>query len=130
MDELERFLDDVSTEAVLPAGVSPFNAASAVACTLMLRMSLQEGEALVAALPAELRPLFVSCARHKEPIADPLDREEFFARVAEHIEVRAVDAAAITRAVFAALRTRLEAGQVGHVAAQLPGELESVWTAR
>jgi uncharacterized protein (DUF2267 family) len=83
----------------------------------------------VASLPEGLRARVDVCASHRAKRGEVFDRDEFLRRVATHLNVTVLQAEAIARVVFAAVRRWLPGKEVDDVASQLPRELEELWAA-
>lgn len=108
----------------------PAEVAHAVFCTLSERLSGGLVRQLEAQLTPDLRRMLSACAR-KSP-RDPdksFDKDDFYAAVAEHLEVDPGDIRRILFAVFAALHSQITAAEADKVAAELPDDLSSTWVA-
>lgn len=116
--------------AALPSEVDPAEAATAVMCVLVERLTAGEAHELFESMPPSMRALFRSCEAHRErkPV-HKFDRAELIMRVARHLGVTPAHGEAITTAVLAAIRKELPSKVVEHVASQLPRDLKNLWLA-
>src|SRR5690348_1843668 len=94
------------------------DAASAVVCTLALRIG--------ASLPEALDGVVTRCPLHERADAARFDKDEFVRRVAEHTGCSIDAAERMTRGVFLALRSRLLDDDVHMVGAHLPRGLKQM----
>lgn len=124
----ERFFREIRDSGVLPEDMSASDAASAVLCTLAMRLSGGEAVDLVESLPPRLQALLVRCPRHRRENAEPFDRETFLHHVARHLDVGFAASVDISRAVFAALRRVLPDEEIFDIESQLPRDLVELWT--
>jgi uncharacterized protein (DUF2267 family) len=104
-------------------------AAVSVLCTLEQRILADEVRQLEAQLPVKLRELLLRCPRHEGAPPARFGREEFLRRVAADLGWDALEVEPIARAVFAAVRAQISAGEVEDVAGQLPRDLVDLWVA-
>ncbi len=112
---------------VEPEGFSAMEAIDAVMCVFMARLSEGEAEDVVLGLPEPLRPLLRPCALHGER-PEPMRREGFLQRVAEHLGTQDTAIAAdVAQVVFAAIKMELKPKEIDDVASQLPGDLVDLW---
>ncbi len=114
---------------VEPEGFSALEAIDAVMCVFLARLSEGEAKDVVAGLPDPLRGLLRPCALHGER-PEPLRREGFLQRVAEHLGTQDTAVAAdVSQVVFAAIKTELKQKEINDVASQLPRDLVDLWNA-
>lgn len=123
-----RLRRNVALSARLPAALTVEAAVAAVMCVLIERLTAGEAHELLEGIPAPLRPMFQMCVLHRsgKPVLT-LDRAEFIARVADHLDVTPAHAEVVTSAVFDAVRAELPPELVANVAAQLPHGLKELW---
>jgi uncharacterized protein (DUF2267 family) len=120
-------LHAIAKRANLPREIGAPDALSAVMCTLSRRVSGGEARNVYLGLPESLRPLVAQCILHRDERASVFDRDEFIARLSDHLATDAATAEAIARAVFAAVRSAIPDSEVRHVADQLPDDFRELW---
>jgi uncharacterized protein (DUF2267 family) len=121
------FLQMIETQEQYPSQVSPADAAAAVLCVLTERLSVQEARKIFKFMPKSLLMMFAPCALHEERQA-PFDRDEFFRRLCDHLQIDAEQADGTVLAVFAALQSQLPDREIQAIANQLPSDLEVLWS--
>lgn len=123
-----RLRRHVAESARLPAPLTVESAVAAVMCVLIERLTAGEAHELVEGIPEPLRPMFRTCVMHRggQPVLT-VDRAEFLARVADHLDVTPAHAEVVTSAVFAAVRAEMPPELAANVAAQLPRGLKELW---
>jgi uncharacterized protein (DUF2267 family) len=96
---------------------------------LRARLTRDEAEQVAAQLPRPLKEVWNLGDRPgRRPVK--LRRDEFLPRVKHEAGLSSGEAARrLTEAVFAALKTQLSPGEADDVLAQLPRDLNTVWTA-
>ena len=102
-------------------------ATAAVLHALRDRLTVDEANQVVAQLPAELKTVW---SRGEAPGREPLQMhvDEFLERVMAEVGLPSTrEAQWMTLAVFAALRQQISPGEAGHVLAQLPTDLKTLW---
>jgi uncharacterized protein (DUF2267 family) len=101
---------------------------AAVFHALRDRLTPQEADHVLAQLPRPLKDVWSEGDRLERRPAR-MNRAAFYARVREEADLATDrDARWMTRGVFAALREQLTPGESEDVAAQLPRQLEDVWS--
>lgn len=98
--------------------------------TLRDRLTPEEAVHLSAQLPLLVRGIYFEDWRPADTPEKTRDRDAFLARLESRLnddEPQEPEAAA--RAVFAILKRNCEPGELGHVAGQLPGEIEALYRA-
>lgn len=129
VEAAQRFFRRLGEPGILPADLSPVDAASAALCAMSLRLRGSTAEQLIQSLPSSLRALFTLCVRHRREPPVSMDLGEFLAILAEHLQTTEAEARRIALAVFAAIADELPAAVVREVAAQLPDDLRALWPA-
>lgn len=127
VEAAQRFFTRLGERGLLPADLSPVDAASAALCALSLRLRGSKAQELIQSLPTSLRALFTLCVRHRREPPVSMDLPEFLALIAGHLEVTEAEARQIALAVFAAIADELPASTVREVAGQLPPDLRTLW---
>lgn len=128
VEAAERFFSRLQQSGNLPPELSPVAAATAVLCTLSLRLAGSVArDHLIQALPTSLRTLFTRCVGYRRDDPVSMDLPGFLGRVAEHLDVSESDARRIALTVFASIQDELRAAQVVEVAGQLPNDLRTLW---
>jgi uncharacterized protein (DUF2267 family) len=122
----QRFFARLEGSGTVPARVSPADAASSVLCALSLRLSAEDAQRLVQAMPTSLRALVTPCVRHREEPAQPFGVDEFLARVAEHLETTSPDARRLAVVVLGAMRDELPRPEAEAFARRLPREFQEL----
>ena len=133
----EEFLRQVQELAQLPTLELAEEGTRVVFELLSLRLSGGESEDLLAGLPDGVKELwdentrYHSALRHsREGQLDYKTIDELYALVETRFQGELpVGADVLTAAVLRTLKSQLEAGEVGDVAAQLPRDLAHVWNA-
>lgn len=123
----QKFFRDIEQSATLPEGVDAERAASAVLCTLMMRVTGGEAREFVESMPPPLSRRLRRCIDHRDEQPRKFDRAEFLSFVADHLGVEIDQAERISRAVFAAVREDLPQREVDDVETQLPRDLAELW---
>ena len=123
----ERFFRRIQDSGVLPDGMSPDEAASAVLCALSRHLTREQQAELLSSLPGELLGRLAACAMHGEREAHAFGRETFLALIAAHMGGREQRAELVARAVFGALRHELDSDARHHAESQLPSDLRDLW---
>lgn len=126
--DAERFLAAIDAEGVLPAHVTPVEAAVVVTGALFDRLSAGQAHDVVQSMPDVVRSLFehTYSDREGQPVSR-IGRAELVDRVAGKLGVAPVSAEVIVAAVFHALAALLPHEQIAHVARQLPHDLQTLW---
>lgn len=119
--------EDVELSGTLPDGVTAQEAVAAVLCTVSRRIARGESEQLRSELPPDLIAVLEPCMGHRAEAPEVFGRDEFFHRVAQHLDTSVGQAAAIVRHVFAALQANYPSREVDDVESQLPADLKALW---
>lgn len=123
-------LGQIERSGALPAIITGAQAFSAVMCTLEQSLSDAGAQRVARILPGSIGPLIDRCAVHREgPPARTRTADDFTLRIAEHLNADAAQAAAITRAVFAAVRRLMSEREAEELARDLPEQLRDLWRA-
>ncbi|MCI0572477.1 MAG: DUF2267 domain-containing protein [Myxococcaceae bacterium] len=110
------------------AGEEPVEAAEAVFCTLSQHLSGGVVSLIHDALTEDVRDILKGCGHPAgKDDARAFDKDEFYAAVAEHLNVEPADVRRILSAVFAGLHSQITESIADKVAAQLPADLRSTW---
>jgi uncharacterized protein (DUF2267 family) len=126
-DDQDRLLAEIDSHARLPAHVSPATAAIVTMRTLAERLTAGQAYDLVRALPAPIRPLFEACMKRVGRPVVKRHSAEVLDEIARHLDVTPAHAELICDGVFRAVRARLPAAIIDHVAMQLPKNLSDLW---
>jgi uncharacterized protein (DUF2267 family) len=102
-------------------------AAVSVMCALEQRLFGGESEQLEAQLPVRLRELLRRCEAHQGRTPQPFGREQFLAMICEDLSVEVDEAEQLAHVIFETVREWITDGEVEDVAAQLPGDLRTLW---
>jgi uncharacterized protein (DUF2267 family) len=125
---LERLLSAIEAEAVLPAHVTPVEAAVVATSTLFALLTPEQAHDVVTGLPAEVQPLFEhSYTERGARPASLMGRAELVDCVADRLAVAPVSAEVIIAAVFHVLTSILPPEQANTVAQQLPLDSKDLW---
>lgn len=124
----QSFYRRVMIETERPSLVDARRATSLVLPALRDRLTREEAADAVGQLPREPKALWCGGGRAgRRP--EKMHRGEFYERVRREAHLRSSrDARAVTVAVFAALKEQFSPGEADDILAQLPGDLETVWT--
>ncbi len=124
-----KFLRDIERSCALPEEVSASDAATAVLCALVWKLSGQAPEVreLVASVPPMLQVFIGRCVRQHEERPTTFDQPTFLYDIADHLGIDTDAAFRLARAVFAAVRARLETQEIEKVEALLPYDLGELW---
>jgi uncharacterized protein (DUF2267 family) len=125
----ERFFRHIQQSGAVPSGISAEQAATAVLCTLTMRVTGGQARDYVASIPQPLSALLIPCVQHRGEQPEKFDRAGFLQRVTDHLGVSMEDAERISRAVFAAVRSDLPQREADDVESQLPRDLAELWRA-
>lgn len=128
-EKTKKFFRDIEASGALPEGVSAPDAASAVLCTLTMRVSGGEAREFVETTPPALKSLLEPCVKHRDERPRKFDRDQFLLFVADHLGLGSdtQKAEKIARAVFSAVRVDLPTREIDDVASQLPRDLRDLW---
>jgi uncharacterized protein (DUF2267 family) len=124
---VEAFLRTIEQSGTLPPDVSANEAATAVACVLAQRLSLEQGRQFFAALPSDVRSALGSCAAHQHLQGETFGAERLVQLVGAHFPAAAPDPEALVRVVFLALRRHMAEPVAEKIEAQLPRDLAEMW---
>lgn len=128
-EETGKFLRDIERSGALPEEVSACDAATAVLCALVWKLSGQAPEVreLIASVPSMLQMFIGRCVRQHEERPTTFDQPTFLYDIADHLGIDTDAAFRLARAVFAAVRARLETQEIEKVDALLPYDLGELW---
>lgn len=120
-------LQDIKEQGVLPPQVDPQDAASAVLCVLVQRISGGEADQLLEKLPPSVQAMVHPCLVHAEE-PDTFDGDEFVRRVGERLKVDdPLVSASISRGVFMAIKKKLPDRNKRDIVEQIPDQLMGLW---
>lgn len=119
----EDFFQRIAESGALPVGVDAREAASSVVCALLARLSLEQGRAVLDALPPGVAEAIGRCALHD---GEPRDARAFLARIGHHFELEPEGVEAMTAAVLQALSASLPPQLASVVERELPAELRAL----
>jgi len=122
----KSFLDKVSAQ--LP-DYEAERAAEAVFCALSERLSGGLVQQLRDQLPPDVRELLSTCHRHRGDAPAPLDRDDFYLSVANHLNAEPENVRLVLHGVFAALHTQIVEAEAQKIEGQLPKWLQGTWAA-
>jgi uncharacterized protein (DUF2267 family) len=122
----KSFLDKVSAQ--LP-DYEAERAAEAVFCALSERLPGGLVQQLRDQLPPDVRELLSTCHRHRGEAPAPLDRDDFYLRVANHLNAEPENVRLVLHGVFAALHTQIVEAEAQKIEGQLPRWLQGTWAA-
>lgn len=105
----------------------PEEAARAVLCSLLQRLSGGLAQRILDELTDELRPLARTCAGHAQRPAPAGDKDDLYGAVAEHLQADAADARRILSAVFSGLHSQVTAATSERIASELPAGVADTW---
>lgn len=117
------FLRSVASATGLPEAEAE-RCAIAVVATLEERLPMREVCDLEAQLPSRFDDVLGLQPIVRVPF---MDKAQFCERVSARTGLTPAEAEGMARRVFAVLRSRISAGEAGHVGAQLPADLRELW---
>ncbi len=80
-------------------------------------------------LSPDVRELMSVCHRHQGEEAQKLDRDDFYLRVANHLNADPENVRLVLHGVFAALHTQIVEAEAQKIENQLPKWLQGTWAA-
>jgi uncharacterized protein (DUF2267 family) len=122
----EDFFRAIDASGALPVGIDAHEASSAVLCVLLSRLGLEQGRAVLDALPGAVQEALGPCPVHGGEPGERLDARTFLARIGQHFELEPEGALPITAAVLQALRASLPPKPASVVERELPAELRAL----
>jgi uncharacterized protein (DUF2267 family) len=96
-------------------------------CAFTQRLTQGEARHVLTDVPLSVGTLFARCVLHRDERASAFDLPSFLETVAAHLNLSADEAEPVARAVLSVIQSCLSPEVVGHVASQLPAELELLW---
>jgi hypothetical protein len=123
----EDFFRAIRESGALPRGLDVDEAASAVLCTLLGRLDLEQAREVLDCLPPTICERIGRCPIHGGSVAEPFDASEFLRRIAGHLQITQDVARPIASAVLQALRGQLPPHPAGVVDRELPRDLQKLW---
>jgi uncharacterized protein (DUF2267 family) len=111
----------------LPAHATPSDAAAAVLCALIQRITSGRPGVALDEAPERLRALMVPCTIHPELKIDQEGSEGFVRRVGRHLNLEDDDAEAVARGVLAIVREFLPQEEIAQIREKLGGEMDVLW---
>jgi uncharacterized protein (DUF2267 family) len=121
------FIREVEYRVVLPDHVTAADAAAAVTCALVQRISSEKAGISLVEVPPQMRLLMLPCTIHPELPEDKLDTEGFVRRVARHLNLEEPDAEEISRRVIVVLKEQLPPDEIEYIGDRLQGDLAELW---
>lgn len=127
-DETAAFYREIEGSGALPEGIDAVDAADAVLCALMMRLSKKQARDVFGSLPPPLQRLTSRCVERAgdEPLLH-YDRAMFVQLIASDLRIDPEDAERLSRAVFAAVQRFVPEDEVADVESQLPQDLLVLW---
>jgi len=126
----KELIKSIHSSGALPRGLDPEAAASAVMCTLSIRLNRGEAVDLLNSMPEDVRPLFETCATHRTgDHGMRFDVDQFFGIVGKHLGVSDEQAENLTRVVFQAIRPWIPQKEFKDIESELSKDLKRVWRA-
>ncbi|MCP3143062.1 DUF2267 domain-containing protein [Pyxidicoccus xibeiensis] len=122
----KSFLDKVSAQ--IP-DYEAERAAEAVFCALSEVLPGGLVRQVSEQLPVDLRELMSTCPRHRSEEAAKMDRDDFYLRVANHLNAEPENVRLVLHGVFAALHTQIVEAEARKIEGQLPRWLQGTWAA-
>lgn len=122
----KSFLDKVSAQ--LP-DYEADKASEAVFCGLMEVLSGGLVQQLRDQLSPDVRSMLGACHRHQGEEAAKMDRDDFYLRVANHLNAEPENVRLVLHGVFAALHTQIVEAEAQKIEGQLPKWLQGTWAA-
>ncbi len=124
----ERFIKKIQESGALPDGLTAADAASAVLCVLLQRLSRGQAEDFVQSTPDRVQSLLWPCLEGRAERPEVFGRDEFLRRVSDRLAVKLKDAEAISRVVFDAVQEIPSAHpEIDDVESQLPPDMKELW---
>lgn len=121
------FLRDLCNASRLPEEEA-VRAAASVLTHLEERLTREEAQDLEAQLPIKIVEILNVAGDQVKDTLHKLHRDDFVACVASDLGKSNEEAESIIRAVFATVRAHISEGEANDVAAQLPKDLEALWS--
>lgn len=126
-DAAAAFLKQIEQSGAVPDGATAADAADAVLCTLLRRLSGGEARHLFSVLPPGIQRVVQACADFSREHAEVFGLAEFMGRVRAHFQSPPEDTDELVHVVFRALHSQINHKDVQHVARQLPRQLAEAW---
>ena len=123
----EDFFRAISESGSLPSGIEVDEATSAVSCALLARLDLEPARLVLDALPPEVVRGIGRCPIHGGAAGEAFGEQDFFRRIAEHLQVAPEAVRPMSAAVLRALRAQLPPHVNRAVERQLPRALVTLW---
>jgi uncharacterized protein (DUF2267 family) len=120
----ESFLSKISQQ--IPE-YEPAQAVEAVFCALTERLPGGIVQELFEQLTPDVRELVSHCEKRREATAEPLDKDDFYLHVANHLNAEPENVRLVLYCVFAALHTQITEAESQKVASQLPDYVKGTW---
>ena len=127
-DDVSRaIVRSVEAQRVLPEDVNARDAIASVICVLMGRLSGDEAQNLVDALPPGFKSMLNRCAAH-DGKPEESNYRDFIMEISDHMQLQdATLGDRIARAVFSAVKGQLNRREIGDVNSQMPRDLQDLW---
>ncbi|MBN1207253.1 MAG: DUF2267 domain-containing protein [Myxococcaceae bacterium] len=120
----ESFLSKIAQQ--IPE-YDPAAAAEAVVCALTERLPGGIVQALFEQLSPDVRELVSRCQKSRDARPEPLDKEDFYLHVANHLNAEPENVRLVLYCVFAALHEQITEAESEKIASQLPDYVKGTW---
>jgi uncharacterized protein (DUF2267 family) len=125
--ESAELVREIGYRVDLPAHATPSDAAAAVMCALIQRITSGRPGIALGEAPERLRALMVPCTIHYELKDDQKGSEGFVRRVGRHLNLEDGDAEEVARGVLAIVKELLPAEEFAQIQEKLGGDMDVLW---